>query len=181
MASGIGCPSSPRILTNIMHSMTSGLESSFYCALQHQDDLPILCHLQCVPLGKGGALITSDNPEASSSGQPAKNGANSSTEVCWAMLNIHAASLAASAIQRGVGFGLPWCTFRCNEILRIRDAPLACKVPVSTLAGRADDGNKGNTGRKVDDTSSLTLENPCPLHDRAFGLLPLSAGSSTQL
>jgi hypothetical protein len=178
LASGIGCPSSPRILINIMHSMTSGKECSFYCAMRHRNGLPIMCHLQCVPLGRGRLSpggFTNDDCAANSQVNFVDSGARSAPEVCWALLNIHAASLVAGAIQQGVGFGLPWSTFKCNEIIQMKDASQA---PSNVLMPTtANDGDKGDDASSL----SLSLDNPCPLHERAFGLLRFPTALSAQL
>ena len=150
----IGCHSSHRIVTNIMHSMTSGSACTFYCTLLSSDETPLLCHLQCVPLAGGQGLCTVPDilDNSLSAVSPSSNTLLAPSEECWAMLNIHFSSLVAGAAYHGYGYGLD---------ASYNDCPHVCIGVNHNFEQENDEANAENTA---------TLHNPCPQGDRNFGL-----------
>jgi len=114
------CPTSNRVLTNVMHAMTTGTNTSFFCTLVDSCNRPMFCHLQCVPIAANKHTLkvlksekeqgreTETETEAERDDHSIVDAASpgKAQQVFWAVLTIHCASQIGCAMQFGIGYGL---------------------------------------------------------------------------
>ena len=101
------CPTSNRVLTNVMHSMASGVNTSFFCILLDSCHRPMFCHLHCVPIANPTLPLKATKLEIDSGNQAAFLSTHENVQsIFWAVLNIRCASQIGCAMQFGIGYGL---------------------------------------------------------------------------